>query len=125
MEPRARTSAKSLFRFRVARFRWACASISDPTDLIGRIQMSVLSCNYTGTSGSGQWMRREDAMRQKAFSLVAGLIFFVASVLHILRLMTGWHVVFADWTIPISTSWIAFPIARYLGFEGLRLSAKV
>lgn len=39
-------------------------------------------------------------MSQKTFSLVAGLIFLVVAVLHILRLAMGWHVVIAAWTIP-------------------------
>ena len=63
-------------------------------------------------------------MSQKTFSLVAGLIFFVVAVLHILRLVIGWHAVFAGWTIPMWVSWIALPIAGFLAFEGLRLSRK-
>jgi len=63
-------------------------------------------------------------MRHKTFSLVAGLIFFAVSVLHSLRLMTGWHLVFADWAIPMWIGWIAFPIAGYFGFEGQRVSTK-
>ena len=63
-------------------------------------------------------------MSQKTFSLVAGLIFFVVAVLHILRLVIGWHAVLAGWTIPMWVSWIALPIAGFLAFEGLRLSRK-
>jgi hypothetical protein len=63
-------------------------------------------------------------MSQKTFSLVAGLIFFVAAALHIVRLVIGWHVVLADWTVPMWISWIALVIAGFLAFEGLRLSRK-
>jgi len=41
-------------------------------------------------------------MSEKTFSLVAGTIFFVVAVLHILRLAMGWQAVLAGWTIPVS-----------------------
>jgi len=63
-------------------------------------------------------------MSQKTFSLVAGTIFFVAAVLHILRLAIGWHVVLADWTIPMWISWIAIPVAGFLAYEGFILSRR-
>ena len=63
-------------------------------------------------------------MSQKSFSLVAGLIFFVVAVLHILRVVIGWHVVLADWTIPMWVSWMAIPIAGFLAYEGFLLSRR-
>ncbi len=63
-------------------------------------------------------------MSQKSFSLVAGLIFFVVAVLHILRLVMDWNVVFAGWSVPMWVSWIALPIAGFLAYEGLRLSTR-
>lgn len=63
-------------------------------------------------------------MNHKNFSLVAGLIFLVVAVLHVLRLAMGWHAVFADWTIPMWISWIAIPIAGFLAYEGLILSRR-
>lgn len=63
-------------------------------------------------------------MKQKTFSLVAGLIFLVMAILHILRLTIGWHVVIADWIIPMWVSWIALPIAGFLSYEGFRLSRR-
>ncbi len=56
-------------------------------------------------------------MSQKTFSLVAGLIFFVVALLHILRLAIGWQAVFAGWTIPMWVSWIALPIAGVLALR--------
>lgn len=64
-------------------------------------------------------------MSQKTFSLSAGLIFFVVALAHILRIAMGWHVVVAGWAIPMWVSWIAIPIAGFLGFEGLRNSKRV
>jgi len=63
-------------------------------------------------------------MTQRMFSSVAGLIFLVVAVLHVVRLALGWHVVLAGWTVPMWVSWIAFPIAGYLAFEGLAHSIR-
>lgn len=64
-------------------------------------------------------------MSQKTFSLVAGSIFLVVAVLHVLRLAAGWQVAVAGLTIPRWVSWIAVPIAGFLAFEGLRLSRRL
>jgi hypothetical protein len=61
-------------------------------------------------------------MNRKTFSLVAGLIFLLVAVMHVLRLALGWHVVLAGWTIPMWISWVALLIAGFLAYEGLRLS---
>ena len=63
-------------------------------------------------------------MSQKTFSLVAGLIFLVVAVLHLLRLVIGWHVVIADWTVPTWVSWIAIPIAGFLAYGDFILSRR-
>ena len=63
-------------------------------------------------------------MSEKTFSLVAGTIFFVVAVLHILRVAMGWPVVLAGWTIPMWVSWIAIPIAGFLAYEGFILSRR-
>jgi hypothetical protein len=63
-------------------------------------------------------------MSERMFSFLAGLIFLVVAVLHVMRLALGWNVVLAGWTIPTSVSWVAFPIAGYLAFEGLRHSIR-
>lgn len=63
-------------------------------------------------------------MSQKLFPLVAGLIFLVVAVMHALRLVFSWHVVFVGWSVPMWVSWIAFPVSGFLAYEGLRLSRR-
>jgi hypothetical protein len=63
-------------------------------------------------------------MNQKTFSLVAGLIFLLVAVMHVLRLALGWHVVLAGWTVPMWISWVALLIAGFLAYEGMRLSRR-
>jgi len=59
-------------------------------------------------------------MSQKAFSLVAGLIFLLIAVAHVLRLLLRWSVILNGWTVPMWVSAIALVVAGFLAFEGLR-----
>ena len=61
-------------------------------------------------------------MNQKAFSFVASVIFLLVALGHVLRLAFGWHAVINMWAVPMWVSWVAFPIAGFLAFEGRRLS---
>lgn len=63
-------------------------------------------------------------MSQRTFSLVAGLIFLVVALMHLLRLALGWHVVLGGWTLPMWVSWVGFLIAGYLAYTGLRLASR-
>ena len=64
--------------------------------------------------------QRRNGMSQKAFSLVAGLIFLLVAVAHLLRLLLRWSVILNGWTVPMWVSLIAFVVAAFLAFEGLR-----
>jgi hypothetical protein len=63
-------------------------------------------------------------MSQKAFSLVAGLIFSLVALGHLLRLLYSWPVHMAGWTLPMWVSWPGVLVAGFLGFAGLQLSRK-
>ncbi len=63
-------------------------------------------------------------MSQKTFSLVAGLIFLLIAVMHVLRLASKWDVVLNGWSVPMWVSAVAIVIAAYLAFEGLKLGRR-
>ena len=63
-------------------------------------------------------------MGQKTFSLVVGLIFLLIAIMHGLRLAFRWEVVLNGWSVPMWVSAVAFLIAAYLAFEGLKLSKR-
>jgi uncharacterized membrane protein len=65
-------------------------------------------------------VQQEHVMSQKAFSLVAGLIFLLVAVAHLLRLLLRWSVILNGWTVPMWVSAIALVVAGFLAFEGLR-----
>ncbi len=61
-------------------------------------------------------------MSQKTFSLVAGVIFLVIAIMHVLRLVLKWEAVVNGRAVPMWVSWVGVPIAGYLAYEGFRLS---
>jgi hypothetical protein len=63
-------------------------------------------------------------MNQKSFSLIAGLIFTIIALLHLLRIVYGWTAVIGGWIVPGWISWLALVIAGSLGYVGLRLSKR-
>ena len=63
-------------------------------------------------------------MDAKTFSLVAGIIFGVVALFHLVRIFAEWTVVIGDWSVPKSVSWIALVVAGGLALLGLRLSAR-
>ena len=61
---------------------------------------------------------------RKTFSLVAGVIFAVVALFHLVRIFMEWTVVIGDWSIPMWVSWIALVVAGGLALLGLRLSER-
>src|SRR5215475_15756360 len=61
-------------------------------------------------------------MDAKTFSLVAGVIFAVVALFHLVRIFMEWTVIIGDWSIPLWVSWIALVVAGGLALLGLRLS---
>jgi len=63
-------------------------------------------------------------MTEKQFALIAGVVFSLVAVLHILRIAQGWDLVAAGRVVPMSASWVGFAIAAVLGFFGLKLGCR-
>jgi hypothetical protein len=63
-----------------------------------------------------------EAMDQKTFTLLAGVIFGIVALLHLLRIYMGWPIVIADWTVPMWVSWIGLVVAGGLSYFGLSLT---
>ncbi len=63
-------------------------------------------------------------MEQKAFFVLAGVIFALVALLHVLRIYMGWSVVIGSWTAPMWLSWIALVVAGGLSYFGLRLATR-
>jgi hypothetical protein len=63
-------------------------------------------------------------MDQKTFVLLAGIIFAIVAVCHLLRIFMGWPIVIDTWTVPMWLSWIALVIASGLSYFGLSLVSR-
>ena len=63
-------------------------------------------------------------MTQKIFLRIAGSVFGLIAVGHVLRLLFGVDIVIAGRTMPMWPSWFAPFLWAYLAYEGFRLSKK-
>jgi hypothetical protein len=61
-------------------------------------------------------------MSQRTFSLVAGVVFGLVALAHVLRILLGWSIVIQDLSVPMWASWIAVIVMGYLAYEGFRLA---
>ena len=65
----------------------------------------------------------EVAMNDKLFHLMAGAIFALVALGHVLRIYFGWPAVIAGWSVPMWLSWIAVIVAGGLAYFALSLKA--
>ena len=63
-------------------------------------------------------------MDQKTFSIVAGLIFTLVALFHLIRIFEDWPVIIGDWSVPKSLSWVALIVAGGLALFGFRFTAE-
>jgi hypothetical protein len=63
-------------------------------------------------------------MDEKTFSLVAGVIFTLVALFHLVRIFAGWPLIIGDWSVPKSVSWVALIVAGGLALLGLRLGQR-
>jgi hypothetical protein len=63
-------------------------------------------------------------MDVKTFSLMAGVIFAVVALFHLVRIFEEWTVIIGDWSVPKSVSWAALIVAGGLALLGLRLGQR-
>jgi hypothetical protein len=62
-------------------------------------------------------------MDQKTFSIVAGLIFTLVALFHLVRIFEDWPVIIGDWSAPKWVSWAALIVAGGLALFGFRFTA--
>ncbi len=60
-------------------------------------------------------------MKQKTFSSVAGAIFAVIAVLHLLRAVMGWPASIGSFAVPMWLSWVAILVSAFLAYSAFKL----
>ena len=63
-------------------------------------------------------------MSQRTFSLIAGAVFGLIALGHVLRIASGWSFMVQNFSVPMWASELAVVILGYLGYEGFRLARK-
>ena len=63
-------------------------------------------------------------MSQRTFSLVAGVVFDLIALGHVLRIVFGWSFMVQDFSVPMWASGLAVVVMGYLAYEGFRLARK-
>ena len=61
-------------------------------------------------------------MSRKTFLQVAGVIFLVIAVIHLLRIVFGVPATVGGQSIPMWVSWFPLLFMGFLGYQGLRLA---
>ena len=56
-------------------------------------------------------------MKQSTFNSVAGAVFGIVAMVHILRLWKGWAFVIGSWNAPLWVSWAAVALAGFLAYS--------
>jgi threonine/homoserine/homoserine lactone efflux protein len=63
-------------------------------------------------------------MSRRTFSLVAGVVFGLIALGHMLRIVLGWSFTIQNCSVPMWPSALAVVIFGYLAYEGFRLARK-
>ena len=57
-------------------------------------------------------------MDRKTYYGVASLLFLVVAVVHAMRVLNGWEVMFGEYDVPMWLSYIAVALGAYLAWTG-------
>jgi hypothetical protein len=61
-------------------------------------------------------------MSGRAFLLIAGVIFGVVTIAHLLRIFMALPVTIGGWMVPMWVSWVAVIVGTGLSYAGLRFA---
>jgi len=61
-------------------------------------------------------------MSTKSFLLIAGVIFGIVAIAHLLRIFMALPVTIGGWIIPMWVSWVAVIVGTGLSYTGLRFA---
>jgi hypothetical protein len=63
-------------------------------------------------------------MDRKTFSMLAGIIFTLVALFHLVRIYMDWPVMIAEWSVPKWVSWVGLIVAGGLAIFGFRFTAN-
>ena len=63
-------------------------------------------------------------MKPRTFRSVAGAVFSLVALLHLLRLVFHWEAVIGGWTAPMWLSWLGLAVAGYLAYSAFTMERR-
>ncbi len=63
-------------------------------------------------------------MHRKTYCMVAGIIFTLVALFHLVRIYMEWPVMIGDWSAPKSVSWTVLIVAGGLALFGFRFAVN-
>ena len=63
-------------------------------------------------------------MDRKTFCMLAGIIFTLVALFHLVRIYMDWPVMIADWSVPKWVSWLGLIVAGGLAIFGFRFTGN-
>lgn len=60
----------------------------------------------------------------KNFSFTVGFLFLALGLLHVVRIIYGWDVFIADWSVPLWVSGAVSVFAFFLSFQSFRINSR-
>lgn len=61
---------------------------------------------------------------ERTLLILAGLVFLVVTVVHLLRLAFGWELALGDFIVPLWLSWFGICIAGYLSYSSFHFAFR-
>jgi hypothetical protein len=62
--------------------------------------------------------------KERTYLLVAGVVFTVVALAHLMRVFTQGELVLMGWVVPLWLSWIGTLVAAYLAYASFHFSAR-
>ena len=63
-------------------------------------------------------------MSRRAYLLVTAVIFSLIALLHLVRIIFGWSVMLASWSVPMWLSWGALIVTGALAYFGFSFATQ-
>ncbi len=64
------------------------------------------------------------AMRERAYFMIAGILFAVIAVAHLYRLISNNDLILGGWDVPQWLSWVGIAMTTYLAYMSFRLVTR-
>ena len=77
---------------------------------------------YTGRARQAGRSLSVSTMKQHTFNKAAGIVFLLATLVHLARIFYGWSASINGWTVRTELSWVVVLVAGYLSYYGFQLA---